>query len=482
MSDPGTRAADAAQVALEKRFRGVYRQAQKEIIEKLDAFTKQMNAQAKAKQAQLAAGQITQKQFNDWMNQQIFRQKQWKDNVDSVATTLMNANKQANAMVEGQKRAVFGENATYQAYKLEHDAGMDLSFNVYDSATVTRLLRDEPELLPRKTVNGKKDMAWNRHEISNAVTQGIIQGESIPEIAQRIARQTSSNNMKAMTRYARTAMTGAQNAGRMEMLHEAQDMGIKVKKKWLATLDKRTRDAHADLDGQEQDIDMPFKSTLGDIMYPGDPSADPANVYNCRCTMVYVYPEYEKAKWKSERRDQENDRVLENMSYNQWKAYKEKEKSGNIIRPQEDVTDEYISKAEPGKGKVTWDHDYKFTKKHEQEIKVGKWLNNKFGGDVQLLQEIDVSEGKKYCDYIWRSKYWELKSPQNASLSRGTLRTAVEQILVNPGGIILDYNSDQFKIDNIIATLDDYLSVRGFDLDVIIINKGELICVKRYKK
>ena len=67
-------------------------------------------------------------------------------------------------------------------------------------------------------------------------------------------------------------------------------MGVVVKKKWLATMDKRTRDVHRDeLNGVEVDVDEPFHTSLGDIMFPGDPNADPANVYNCRCTLVYVY-------------------------------------------------------------------------------------------------------------------------------------------------------------------------------------------------
>ena len=85
-------------------------------------------------------------------------------------------------------------------------------------------------------------------------------------------------------------ITGAQNAGRMERLHEAQEMGVVIKKKWLATMDKRTRDVHRDeLNGVEVDVDEPFHTSLGDIMFPGDPNADPANTYNCRCTLVYVY-------------------------------------------------------------------------------------------------------------------------------------------------------------------------------------------------
>ena len=37
----------------------------------------------------------------------------------------------------------------------------------------------------------------------------------------------------------------------------------------------------------EVDIDEPFQNDFGDIMFPGDPTADGANVYNCRCTLGY---------------------------------------------------------------------------------------------------------------------------------------------------------------------------------------------------
>ena len=319
MADAGTRAADNAQAAMERKMRRIYRQAQREIIEKLNAHTQRMYALDAQKRADVESGKITPQQYKNWLIGQQFTQKQWKDKVDSVATTLLYANQQANAIVEGEKRAVFGENATYAAYEMEHGMGRDLSFSVYDSATVTKLLREDPELLPRRVVNGQKDKAWNRQKISAAVTHGIIQGESIPQIAKRIAKQTASSNMTAMTRYARTAMTSAQNAGRMEAMHHAQEMGIKVQKKWLATLDNRTRDAHAMLDGQVQDVDKPFQSELGPIMFPGDPSADPGNVYNCRCTLQWIYPEY-VPKTAGQRRDNISGELIKDMTYAEWKA------------------------------------------------------------------------------------------------------------------------------------------------------------------
>ena len=347
MADAGTRYTDAAQAELERRFRAVYREAQADIISKLDAHTKRLSAKDAAKRAQVEAGTLSQEAYQDWLNGQVFIGKQWKDKVDSVATSLLYANQQANDMIEGKKRAVFGENATFQAYSLEHDAGMDLSFSICDSATVTRLIKEQPELLPRRVVNGVKDKAWNRTKIANAVTQGIIQGESILEIAQRIAKQTSSSNMEAMTRYARTAMTGAQNAGRMEMLHEAQAMGIKVKKRWLATLDSRTRDAHRNLDGQVQDIDKPFESDLGPIDYPGDFYADPANVYNCRCTLIYEYPEYmpQNAERRAYNDDRTESEIIPDMTYNEWKAWKRASSSpAQVPAPQKKDFETYTTK------------------------------------------------------------------------------------------------------------------------------------------
>lgn len=97
--------------------------------------------------------------------------------------------------------------------------------------------------------------------------------------------------LRQFTHSLRTALTGAQNAGRIEAMHEQQEMGIEVKKKWIATLDDRTRDAHAQLDGQVVDVDEPFRVDGMEIMEPGDPSAPPELVYNCRCTLGYVYPQ-----------------------------------------------------------------------------------------------------------------------------------------------------------------------------------------------
>lgn len=321
--DPGTMATQKAVDDMEKELKQVYGDAAKEMQAKLDAFQKAYGDKLAKKQELVKQGKMTSMELNAWMQGQMATDKLLHDKIEQLQAVATNANQKAMGMINGEQVGVFAENANYQSYQLTQDAKMNLMFSVYDESTAEKLLKDKPELLPPKVVNGKKDKAWNKKIIANSMLQGVIQGEGIPALAKRIANDTASTNMNAMVRYARTAMTAAQNAGRQEMLHRAKGMGIKVKKRWLATLDKRTRDAHQKLDGQTVDVDQPFTSDLGDIMYPGDPSADPGNVYNCRCTMVYVYEDYPMEISDEMRRDNETGELITDMNYDEWKAAKE---------------------------------------------------------------------------------------------------------------------------------------------------------------
>jgi hypothetical protein len=59
----------------------------------------------------------------------------------------------------------------------------------------------------------------------------------------------------------------------------------KAQKMWTAILDERTRDAHAEADGQIVDEDEPYNVGGEELMEPGDDSlgASDENICNCRC-------------------------------------------------------------------------------------------------------------------------------------------------------------------------------------------------------
>ena len=307
---------------LAKQIDSVYRQAAREIRKKLKDFNDAHKAKNVKMKQMVQDGTLSKEDYKKWLRGQVFQGDLWKRKLDDVVKVYRDADIKAHEIISGTSRNVFMEAANHTAYSIEKDMQGAVAFNLYDKKTVEKLLKDNPKMLPEWKINETKDYVWNEKRVQNAVAQGIIQGESIDEIGERLTDELATSNGKKMVLFARTAMTGAQNAGRVERLHDAQDMGIEVKKKWLATLDDRTRDAHAYLDGEEAEIDEPFHSILGNIMYPGDPNADPANVYNCRCTLIYVYTKYQHLQQNHQRYDQENKNLIQYMTYKQWEKWK----------------------------------------------------------------------------------------------------------------------------------------------------------------
>lgn len=311
MPDYIDRFADAQTKSYAKRIKGVYEQAAREVHSKLKDFTAKSEAKSQQLLQDVAAGKLSQADYRSWLQGQVFQGKQWERKLADVTAVYTNADETARQILNDTRREVFTEAANYTAYQIEQDLDGSVAFNLYDDRTVRRLTRDDPQMLPEWKIDEPKDYRWNYGRVNNAVTQGIIQGESVYDIGRRLTGELAASNADKMNMFARTAVTGAQNAGRVERLHEAQDMGIKVKKKWLAAKDNRVRDTHEYLDGQERDVDEPFEVDGMTIDYPGDPTAPPELVYNCRCTLTYVYPEYQQTtpdreqsfqEWKAEKR------------------------------------------------------------------------------------------------------------------------------------------------------------------------------------
>ena len=212
--------------------------------------------------------------------------------VERTALELANVNEIATAYINGQLPPVYALNYNYFASGLSKQG---ISFSLIDANTVKYLATTDKSLLPQYKLNVAKDVRWNTKRLNSEVLQGILQGDSIPKIAKRLER-VENMNKNASIRTARTMVTSAENKGRMDMLEKAESEGIIAQKVWISALDTRTRDWHRDLNGVSQDRDKPFENSVGKIMYPGDPSADAANVYNCRCKIGYEILGFKKLR------------------------------------------------------------------------------------------------------------------------------------------------------------------------------------------
>lgn len=322
MSDIAHKYTNEQIAELEKRIHEVYSEAERDLTKKMNDFNSKHAAKESIMVGKIKSGEITYEQFANWQKGQIFQSEQWEAKREQIIHVLTNSNQVALDMINHQTAGIFAYNASYMNYSLEHEAGVNFGFGLYDVSTVNRLIANNPQMLPEWKINEKKDYIWNEKKVNNAVTQGIIQGEKLDQITKRISEGLCAQNENLMKTFSRTAMTGAQNAGRLESLTFAKDAGIDVYKQWMATLDSHTRDSHADVDGESVPVDSKFSNGLE---YPGEPGGAPAEVYNCRCTMVGDLKKY-PAKYK--RYNNEKGKPIQYMTYKNWAKSKSYGKQG----------------------------------------------------------------------------------------------------------------------------------------------------------
>lgn len=303
---------------MEKEIRRVYEEAQKEAQAKLDDYLRKFEIKDRIKRRQLREGKITREYYDYWRKGQICIGERWREMVDALTKDYVNADKIAMSVINGHAPEVYAINHNYATFQVEQGSLVDTSYTLYNRHTVEELMRtEEPDLLPAPKVNIPKDEQWNKKHIRDVITKSVLKGDGIPDIAKSL-QQVTDMDYKAAVRNARTIMTGVQNSGRLDAYRRAESMGINLKKEWLATPDAHTRDSHRWIDGEVVGTNELFSNGLD---HPGDPYGKPAEVYNCRCTMVPVVDGIDPAAGLRENLE------IDGMSYEEWKNEHKKYKA-----------------------------------------------------------------------------------------------------------------------------------------------------------
>lgn len=334
--------------ALDRRLRREYTKAAYEMRAKLNAYLEDYEYANQSWKDAIAAGDATRKQYREWLSDEAAKRKYVVDMTTKLANDARNTSRTAYEIINDTLPQVFAENANYAAYAIEQGLGFDTGgFALYDQDTVRRLMTmDEDdqivhEVIPYGPIHPDKELlqslrvnpdevrfvAWNRQKFTSAITQSILQGESIPNTAKRLQNVLNMDRNMA-TRAARTAMTSAENAGRTDSYERAKRIGINLEQEWMATLDERTRASHRLMDGEHVPIGEKFSNGL---RFPADPTGPAHEIWNCRCTLVAWVPGIDSesaARWS---------RLPEGMTYDQWKdgkAAKEDNAAPNDGNPQ----------------------------------------------------------------------------------------------------------------------------------------------------
>lgn len=277
-------------------------------------------------------GKLGEDLYKRWLEGQVFQGKMWGERKEILANKIYQYNDKAYKIIRDKDIDIFTENYNYMAFVIEKDAGVfEIGFHVYDNKSIEKIIDKDADILPYKKLDKSKDIRWNFKNFKTEVAKAIIQGESVDKLAKRLAEVVTNRNENEMKKHARTSLNSARNQGRLLRMEDAEKMGIKIKKRWDATLDFRTRTAHAILDGQVVDMNDSFEVEGMEIRFPGDPHAHPSLVYNCRCRLDAEIEGYPPSI--NLRRDNESKEIIGNMNYKEWYEKKKGEPLPKYKKP-----------------------------------------------------------------------------------------------------------------------------------------------------
>ena len=168
--------------------------------------------------------------------------------------------------------------------------------------TVTNALRDNRDYMAR--------------QINQTITRGLIRGDSYRDMARELRGTMESNLNRNALRIVRTEAHKVQSIAQQDSYDYAESLGIKGKKVWVASLDSRTRDDHAMMDGVEADEDGIFTFPDGVTTEGPSLSGEPHQDINCRCTTIFIIDEMPELR-------REKGGIREYRTYQEWAKEKQ---------------------------------------------------------------------------------------------------------------------------------------------------------------
>lgn len=124
-----------------------------------------------------------------------------------------------------------------------------------------------------------------RSVLEEGLNEGWGSDKTASEIRKSIRQVAPEINQWRALRIARTEVVGASNRGSLEGM---RSLNMPFEKIWIAVPDARTRDTHREVEQQNpKNQDETFRVGEYEMDGPGDMSAGPEEIINCRCTIAY---------------------------------------------------------------------------------------------------------------------------------------------------------------------------------------------------
>lgn len=208
----------------------------------------------------------------------------------------------------------YKESYYYSMYLAEMQAKTGIGFSTVNENMVNAaVMLPQSGLTYIQTIT--KNFTASLVQIKQTITNGIIRGDSYSTMSRRV-RDIFGGNAYNAERVIRTEAHRTMVQGSIDAYDQADELGVKSRRMWVATLDTRTRDTHGNIDGQYADKDNIFTFSDGITTKGPGLSGYAEHDINCRCRVVAIVEGYEPTQ-----RREGGGEVIPFMSYSAWKDY-----------------------------------------------------------------------------------------------------------------------------------------------------------------
>ena len=283
MADKAHRLTDEKLEEMEKRLSAIYSRAEKTVQKKMAAYAKSIDEKSAEllqayKDAETEDEKRKAKKEYIRFYRQVVKSKEFSALSSNIADNLYKANVEASEYINSQTPSIYALNYNYI------NAEMAKDIDGFKPQKITEAEAEKYSGYTQQTIDRKKDTAWNKDNLKKSVIAGSLLLLGAYAIMKRSANSTVEKNRNSASMHNSGMGTDAENKARLDGMYRAEDMGNSITKIWIATLDNRTRDSHAALDGAEIALDEIFDNGCS---RPRDPNGALSEICNCRCSLKY---------------------------------------------------------------------------------------------------------------------------------------------------------------------------------------------------
>ena len=284
--DKALQASDELEKALQKRIESVYGDALKQAVKSCERFLRKIREVDEGKIKPPAYYDTPEKvlKWRRGFTRELLRREKVVKNIEKA---IQQAGVDVEPIMRETVANVYHVNRLYTAELVDQQAGVNLSYSVPTTAQAEIILKDSQPPMSKIAYQNLREAPAMMRRLQNEMTQAVMLGEDQKKLIHRI-RNVMGNSAYCAKRIAQTERNRVQSQARSDTIHEAEQMGINMHKRWSTRM-VNSRDSHVALNGVEIPEGEKFHTIWGNALaYPGDPDAPAREVINCRCILVPV--------------------------------------------------------------------------------------------------------------------------------------------------------------------------------------------------